>query len=408
MFNVGRHSSETSPEKLEGTLIVSGSNCSGVSLLTSAATVGKPTAPLYRHDSDTVFHPFDVSPDLFYKDVSQVENYWYTSIADPGLFARIEMPLTLGHLAYVCIGAASIWFFIHLCIFLESCNPIYYNWRQPTVTLGIRPAGHCLNLKSYKIAMAAAGLVLDGVIFSLPHFVVWRLQLRKAHKIAMSSVFALGVLNIIVATARIINFVRLPFNTDLTYEVAEAIIWANAQQSTAIIVTCCPLLRPLYDKLVGRRLTRINTTPIRRATPLRLRPIRAQPTAPTQPQAQPLASIGLSTLPPPYLHPLSERLVPRPPMGPVTRTRASHTPPHTPIPPRTPSPIPLPSKNPTTFSKRRRSYLHRGSESILDSGPITRNGSLTQPDYAATPPFPTRTSTPTSRRPLLSNLRDKT
>lgn len=124
--------------------------------------------------------------------------------------------------------------------------------------------------------MISCGVIIDTVIWSLPHVVVWRLQLRLAHKVAITAIFALGVLygcfvvapfrladfsdsNIVVAILRIMTLINVPFDGDLTYNANPAMIWMDVQKSTAIILTCCPLLRPLFEKLIPKRLTRLTT-----------------------------------------------------------------------------------------------------------------------------------------------------
>ncbi|KAF1977750.1 hypothetical protein BU23DRAFT_452032, partial [Bimuria novae-zelandiae CBS 107.79] len=103
----------------------------------------------------------------------------------------------------------------------------------------------------------AWGIVIDITIWSPPHYVVWQLQLRRSHKIAISFIFGLGLINLLTAVSRIVSVAKLNVHGDLTYGLDEAIIWMYAQLSTAIILACCPLLRPFFEKLVPQRLTRI-------------------------------------------------------------------------------------------------------------------------------------------------------
>jgi hypothetical protein len=62
-----------------------------------------------------------------------------------------------------------------------------------------------------------------------------------------------------MAVFRIISLVYLDFHGDLIYDVIPAMIWVDAQVSTAIILTCCPLLRPLFEKVIPKKLTRTGT-----------------------------------------------------------------------------------------------------------------------------------------------------
>lgn len=74
-----------------------------------------------------------------------------------------------------------------------------------------------------------------------------------------------------MAVFRIISTAALDFQGDLTYDVIPAMIWGLAQVSTAVILACCPLLRPLFEKMVPKRLTRIATNRTHRRTePIRI------------------------------------------------------------------------------------------------------------------------------------------
>ncbi|KAF2635007.1 hypothetical protein P280DRAFT_412354 [Massarina eburnea CBS 473.64] len=133
-----------------------------------------------------------------------------------------------------------------------------FNWGYP-----IEHPPNCFNFKPWTIAQACWGLIMDAVIWSLPHCVVWKLQLRYAHKIAISIVFALGFLNILVAVFRITSLLYVEYHGDLIHDIFPALVRAYMQTSTAIVLACCPLMRPVFEKLIPTKLTRIGTPPLR-------------------------------------------------------------------------------------------------------------------------------------------------
>jgi hypothetical protein len=73
---------------------------------------------------------------------------------------------------------------------LLHCRPVKYNW-----TIPFMDSRHCFNLEPFAIAIAACGLALDVHTWTLPHCVVWRLQLRLAHKVAITAIFAFSLLS---------------------------------------------------------------------------------------------------------------------------------------------------------------------------------------------------------------------
>ncbi|KAF2629538.1 hypothetical protein BU25DRAFT_429826 [Macroventuria anomochaeta] len=107
--------------------------------------------------------------------------------------------------------------------------------------------------------MAVVGVGLDLITWITPHYVVWGLRLRRAHKLAITAIFAFGILTIVIGVFRITAIADAPVDSDLTYGIGINLLWALAQMSTGIIVACLPHLRPAFEKVVPRRLTRIAT-----------------------------------------------------------------------------------------------------------------------------------------------------
>ena len=80
--------------------------------------------------------------------------------------------------------------------------------------------------------------------------------------------------NLLVAVFRIISIAHVDFRGDMTVHLAAAMTWIYVQLSTAIILACCPLLRPVFEKMIPKRLTRIRRStsrPISRAPTARIR-----------------------------------------------------------------------------------------------------------------------------------------
>ena len=97
--------------------------------------------------------------------------------------------MLISTLARCSLVLSFVWLLTALIVFLAHCRPIKHTWKLP-----IESPNYCFSLKPFTIFMATFGLVLDAVIWSWPHFVVWKLQLRRTHKIAISVIFALGLL----------------------------------------------------------------------------------------------------------------------------------------------------------------------------------------------------------------------
>lgn len=67
------------------------------------------------------------------------------------------------------------------------CIPIEKNWAPLT-------PGNCGNTLAVELVSGAVNLVLDMVLIAMPMPFIWRLQMPTQRKIAVSSVFCLGIM----------------------------------------------------------------------------------------------------------------------------------------------------------------------------------------------------------------------
>ena len=91
--------------------------------------------------------------------------------------------------AYVCMFISIALCLAYVVAIALHCRPIKYNYTVP-----LENPRYCFKMKPFVVANAALGITLDVLTWSLPHCVVWRLQLRLSHKIAVSAMFAFGLL----------------------------------------------------------------------------------------------------------------------------------------------------------------------------------------------------------------------
>ncbi|KAF2131112.1 hypothetical protein P153DRAFT_211291 [Dothidotthia symphoricarpi CBS 119687] len=190
-------------------------------------------------------------PNLVHSNVSLAETHWYIP-SQNFIFLFCQTALLIDLTAYCCIYLA-----IALCItvvfgILLHCRPVKWNWTPP-----FENSGRCFKFRPFIITIAAVGVAIDCVTWMLPHWVVWNLQLRPAHKVAITAIFALGTLNVVMGGFRLYLLDTAAYENDVTYGISITLMWALAHTSTAIVVACCPQLRPVFEKFVPKKLTRI-------------------------------------------------------------------------------------------------------------------------------------------------------
>ncbi|KAI9679254.1 MAG: hypothetical protein M1817_005273 [Caeruleum heppii] len=150
-------------------------------------------------------------------------------------------------LAVIVVGAFALacWVAIFIST-LFHCLPIAYNWDKSI-------PGQCVNPNALFISALALNLFTDILIVLLPIPMIWRIQISRAEKIAVSSAFLLG------GFVCIGNLIRLPYlvnvqQEDLTWSLVGGALWSTAEVCIGILSACLPCFRP-YLRFVKRSWT---------------------------------------------------------------------------------------------------------------------------------------------------------
>jgi len=66
---------------------------------------------------------------------------------------------------------------------------MWYNWTLPQ-----NAKEHCFIIAKAQIVVVSIGIAIDVLIWSIPHFVVWKLRALLWRKIALTAIFSLGIM----------------------------------------------------------------------------------------------------------------------------------------------------------------------------------------------------------------------
>ncbi|KAI8240823.1 Satratoxin biosynthesis SC1 cluster protein 4 [Colletotrichum sp. SAR 10_96] len=126
-------------------------------------------------------------------------------------------------------------------LFIFICVPVEKLW-YPDLP------GRCINQVATWIANAASTIFTDLLILLMPIPQVWKLQLQKAEKIALTFAFGLGFF--VVFTSAYRTSVLFTYsNLDPTYTLAPTVGWTAIEMSAGIVSACLPTLRPAMQKV---------------------------------------------------------------------------------------------------------------------------------------------------------------
>ncbi|KAI2465614.1 hypothetical protein F4781DRAFT_408663 [Annulohypoxylon bovei var. microspora] len=160
-------------------------------------------------------------------------------------------------IAGICILVYSaIWMLHPLFTGLLVCKPIRMNWDPNT------PGGSCGNQYIGFGIVAGLDILNELCLLVLPIPSVLKLHLNLRYKVALAGIFCTGILTLVVAIVRIPLLLQTNFS-DLTYDTGSQMI-ALAEPAVAIVTSCSPVLRPLFDRAFVRFFTRERISGIQR------------------------------------------------------------------------------------------------------------------------------------------------
>ncbi|QSZ31556.1 hypothetical protein DSL72_001123 [Monilinia vaccinii-corymbosi] len=149
--------------------------------------------------------------------------------------------------ASIVMGLCIAWSMMTILIAFLICRPLDYNWN-------LKPPGN--NCGNQTLAYASVGVVdilTDTCILILPIPMVWNLQMPKLSKALLLCMLGFGVFTISVTIVRVIVIAKTDF-LDFSYSSKGIFIWTAVNYGTGIIVACCPLLRPVFERLYPKSL----------------------------------------------------------------------------------------------------------------------------------------------------------
>ncbi|KAH9906431.1 hypothetical protein F4778DRAFT_648835 [Xylariomycetidae sp. FL2044] len=113
--------------------------------------------------------------------------------------------------------------------------------------------GKCINNARFWFANAAFSIITDVIILVLPMPLVYKLQVTRVQKVALTMVFALGIFVVITACLRTSTLDIQATSPDRLYDVSST-MWTIIEMNVAIVCACLPQIRPLIAKLFPKLL----------------------------------------------------------------------------------------------------------------------------------------------------------
>ncbi|MCJ1263640.1 hypothetical protein MMC22_003510 [Lobaria immixta] len=112
--------------------------------------------------------------------------------------------------------------------------------------------GKCVNPHALLAVTAVINLLLDFSILLLPIQSIWHLQLSPKRKLAISSVFATGLVGYVASIMRVVVSVKTYHSQDFTYTLSFTGHWSYAEVVIGIVCGCAPVLPKFFRHVIPR------------------------------------------------------------------------------------------------------------------------------------------------------------
>ncbi|KAI9721172.1 MAG: hypothetical protein M1828_005279 [Chrysothrix sp. TS-e1954] len=139
-----------------------------------------------------------------------------------------------------------VWIAFNILIVSLRCRPFSKNWYATE-------PGTCVSQIPIVSTIAGTGVAIELVIWAIPIPNVWKLQMPRKKKIALTCVFGLGIIDIAIGCARLATVLKVN-EANLSWSEVPALELIVVEPSVAIAVAGLCVCHPLVDRALSSGL----------------------------------------------------------------------------------------------------------------------------------------------------------
>ena len=152
----------------------------------------------------------------------------------------------------MAIALVVAYFIIWNILIFRQCAPFEAFWNQLVPAWTATHSYHCTDEGASALTNTIISTISDFIAFLLPMILLWKLQMSMKQKIALSAVFAVGVLVCIVGVIRIYYYSMLYFGSyDVTWQAYRVFGTTDTELLLATICASAPALKVCHDGYVS-------------------------------------------------------------------------------------------------------------------------------------------------------------
>jgi hypothetical protein len=180
----------------------------------------------------------------------------FSKLSILALYWRVFVTRSMRISLWVIIGITIGWTIAVTIAAIFSCIPIHSFWY-----FELRSSAKCINSQAYFVSTASINIFIDIIMLALPLFMIRRLQMAFAHKLAVASIFLLGMFATVASGLRL-HALSVAYgqgiHEDPTWVLTGGGIWSSIETGVSIVCACMPSMRPLLKLMLHGRLSSSN------------------------------------------------------------------------------------------------------------------------------------------------------
>ncbi|KAF4767695.1 hypothetical protein N7455_011197 [Penicillium solitum] len=148
-------------------------------------------------------------------------------------------------LLYFAISIILGYFVAVIVTIAAACRPTSYFWEQYTDPTA---EGTCIDVPQFFFVNGIAAVIIDVMILCVPAPVIWKLQMPKSQRVAVTSILLLGGFVCVAGVVRVVFLYKHTHSNDPSWTIAPVFMWSCVEPFIGIVCACLPTFSPLFRR----------------------------------------------------------------------------------------------------------------------------------------------------------------
>ncbi|QPC78075.1 hypothetical protein HYE68_008827 [Fusarium pseudograminearum] len=145
------------------------------------------------------------------------------------------------------------WGIAVIIVSIFTCTPVRGYWDHPVPS-------KCIDSNKFYIGITIPNIIFDLVTVALPIREVWRLQMGRDKKWALTSIFLMGGSVVFASIARLVLYLIFKTSENITQTLLYGNLASSSEICLAIIAACMPPCSPLLKRILTKITTIISAS----------------------------------------------------------------------------------------------------------------------------------------------------